>query len=169
LLRDFGYQVYYGRASDERILETIKANKAKYFIVAVDDHKASLEIIDLLNKKYPRLKVLVRAMDRRHVYDLMDRKVFSVQRETFLSSLAIGEDILTHMGVTKNSIKKKLKLFTDHDINTLKMMKRQFDNNENYSLTFKQRQEDLKNLLSKEENQMKKKRRPKTKTSTPKT
>ena len=48
-------------------------------------------------------------------------------------------------------------------------MKRQFDNNENYSLTFKQRQEDLKNLLSKEENQMKKKRRPKTKTSTPKT
>jgi len=66
--------------------------------------------------------------------------------------------------VTKNSIKKKLKLFTDHDINTLKMMKRQFDNNENYSLTFKQRQEDLKNLLSKEENQMKKKRRPKTKT-----
>jgi glutathione-regulated potassium-efflux system ancillary protein KefC/glutathione-regulated potassium-efflux system protein KefB len=169
LLRDFGYQVYYGRASDERILETIKANKAKYFIVAVDDHKASLEIIDLLNKKYPRLKVLVRAMDRRHVYDLMDRKVFSVQRETFLSSLAIGEDILTHMGVTKNSIKKKLKLFTDHDINTLKMMKRQFDNNENYSLTFKQRQEDLKNLLSKEENQMKKKRRPKVKTSTPKT
>ena len=123
LLRDFGYQVYYGRASDERILETIKANKAKYFIVAVDDHKASLEIIDLLNKKYPRLKVLVRAMDRRHVYDLMDRKVFSVQRETFLSSLAIGEDILTHMGVTKNSIKKKLKLFTDHDNSTLKMMK----------------------------------------------
>jgi monovalent cation:proton antiporter-2 (CPA2) family protein len=169
LLRDFGYQVYYGKASDERILETIKANKAKYFIVAVDDHKASLEIIDLLNKKYPRLKVLARAIDRRHVYDLMDRKVHSYQRETFLSSLAIGEDILTHMGVTKNSIKKKLKLFTDHDINTLKMMKRQFDNNENYSLTFKQRQEDLKNLLSKEENQMKKKRRPKTKTSTPKT
>jgi voltage-gated potassium channel Kch len=163
LLRDFGYQVYYGRASDERILETIKANKAKYFIVAVDDHKASLEIIDLLNKKYPRLKVLVRAMDRRHVYDLMDRKVFSVQRETFLSSLAIGEDILTHMGVTKNSIKKKLKLFTDHDNSTLKMMKRQFDDNENYSLTFKQRQEDLKNLLSKEENQMKKKKNPKPK------
>ena len=163
LLRDFGYQVYYGRASDERILETIKVNKAKYFIVAVDDHKASLEIIDLLNKKYPRLKVLARAMDRRHVYDLMDRKVFSLQRETFLSSLAIGEDILTHMGVTKNSIKKKLKLFTDHDNSTIKMMKRQFDNNENYSLTFKQRQEDLKNLLSKEENQMKKKKNPKPK------
>ena len=50
ILRDFGYQVYYGRASDERILEIIKTNKAKYFIVAVDDHKASLEIIDLLNK-----------------------------------------------------------------------------------------------------------------------
>ena len=99
----------------------------------------------------------------------MDRKVFSVQRETFLSSLAIGEDILTHMGVTKNSIKKKLKLFTDHDNSTIKMMKRQFDDNENYSLTFRQRQEDLKNLLSKEENQMKKKRRPKTKISTPKT
>ena len=163
LLRDFGYQVYYGRASDERILETIKVNKAKYFIVAVDDHKASLEIIDLLNKKYPRLKVLARAMDRRHVYDLMDRKVFSLQRETFLSSLAIGEDILTHMGVTKNSIKKKLKLFTDHDNSTIKMMKRQFDNNENYSLTFKQRQEDLKNLLTKEENQMKKKKNPKPK------
>jgi hypothetical protein len=43
------------------------------------------------------------------------------------------------------------------------MMKRQFDNNENYSLTFKQRQEDLKNLLSKEENQMKKKKNPKPK------
>ncbi len=161
LLRKFGFQVYYGRASDERILETIKTSKAKYFIVAVDDHQASLEIIDLLNKKYPRLKVLARAIDRRHVYDLMDRKVHSIKRETFLSSLAIGEDILTHLGVTKNSIKKKIKLFTDHDLNTIKMMKRQFDNNENYSLTFKQRQEDLKNLLSKEENQLKKKKTPK--------
>ena len=159
LLRKFGFQVYYGRASDERILETIKTSKAKYFIVAVDDHQVSLEIIDLLNKKYPRLKVLARAIDRRHVYDLMDRKVHSIKRETFLSSLAIGEDILTHLGVTKNSIKKKIKLFTDHDLNTIKMMKRQFDNNENYSLTFKQRQEDLKNLLSKEENQMKKKKK----------
>ena len=162
LLRDFGYQVYYGRASDERILKTIKTHKAKYFIVAVDDHQASLKIIDLLNKKYPRLKVLARAIDRRHVYDLMDRKVHSIQRETFLSSLAIGEDILTHMGVTKNSIKKKIKLFSDHDFSTIKMMKRQFDNNENYSLTFKQRQEDLKNLLTKEENQMKKKKKTKT-------
>lgn len=161
LLRKFGFQVYYGRASDERILETIKTSKAKYFIVAVDDHQASLEIIDLLNKKYPRLKVLARAIDRLHVYDLMDRKVYSIKRETFLSSLAIGEDILTHLGVTKNSIKKKIKLFTDHDLNTIKMMKRQFDNNENYSLTFKQRQEDLKNLLSKEENQLKKKKTPK--------
>ena len=159
LLRDFGYQVYYGQASDERILETIKTKKAKYFIVAVDDHQASLKIIDLLNQKYPRLKVLARAIDRRHVYDLMDRKVHSIQRETFLSSLAIGEDILTHMGVTKNSIKKKIKLFSDHDLSTIKMMKRQFDNNENYSLTFKQRQEDLKNLLTKEENQMKKKKK----------
>jgi len=162
LLRDFGYQVYYGRASDERILKTIKTHKAKYFIVAVDDHQASLKIIDLLNQKYPRLKVLARAIDRRHVYDLMDRKVHSIQRETFLSSLAIGEDILTHMGVTKNSIKKKIKLFSDHDFSTIKMMKRQFDNNENYSLTFKQRQEDLKNLLTKEENQMKKKKKTKT-------
>ena len=159
LLRDFGYQVYYGRASDERVLETIQTKKAKYFIVAVDDHQASLKIIDLLNQKYPRLKVLARAIDRRHVYDLMDRKVHSIQRETFLSSLAIGEDILTHMGVTKNSIKKKLKLFSEHDNSTIKMMKRQFDNNENYSLTFKQRQEDLKNLLTKEENQMKKKKK----------
>ena len=165
LLRDFGYQVYYGRASDERILETIKAHKAKYFIVAVDDHQASLKIIDLLNQKYPRLKVLARAIDRRHVYDLMDRKVHSIHRETFLSSLAIGEDILTHMGVTKNSIKKKIKLFSDHDFSTIKMMKRQFDNNENYSLTFKQRQEDLKNLLTKEENQMKKKKKTKTQPS----
>ena len=165
LLRDFGYQVYYGRASDERILETIKTHKAKYFIVAVDDHQASLKIIDLLNQKYPRLKVLARAIDRRHVYDLMDRKVHSIQRETFLSSLAIGEDILTHMGVTKNSIKKKIKLFSDHDFSTIKMMKRQFDNNENYSLTFKQRQEDLKNLLTKEENQMKKKKKTKTQPS----
>jgi glutathione-regulated potassium-efflux system ancillary protein KefC len=165
LLRDFGYQVYYGQASDERILETIKTKKAKYFIVAVDDHQASLKIIDLLNQKYPRLKILARAIDRRHVYDLMDRKVHSIQRETFLSSLAIGEDILTHMGVTKNSIKKKIKLFSEHDNSTIKMMKRQFDNNENYSLTFKQRQEDLKNLLTKEENQMKKKKKTKTKPS----
>ena len=159
LLRKFGFQVYYGRASDERILETIKTSKAKYFIVAVDDHQASLEIIDLLNKKYPRLKVLARAIDRRHVYDLMDRKVYSFERETFLSSLSLGEGILAHMGVTKTSIKKKIKLFTEHDNNTIRLMKRQFDNNENYSLTFKQRQEDLKNLLSKEENQMKKKKK----------
>ena len=165
LLRDFGYQVYYGRASDERILETIKTKKAKYFIVAVDDHQASLQIIDLLNQKYPRLKVLARAIDRRHVYDLMDRKVHSIQRETFLSSLAIGEDILTHMGVTKNSIKKKIKLFSEHDNSTIKMMKRMFDNNENYSLTFKQRQEDLKNLLTKEENQMKKTKKTKVQPS----
>ena len=54
---------------------------------------------------------------------------------------------------------------TENANSTIKMMKRKFDNNENYSLTFKQRQEDLKNLLTKEENQMKKKKKTKTQPS----
>ena len=98
VLGQFGFKVYYGDASRADLMASAGAEEAKVLVVAVDDKQQSLKIIDLARRNYPHLKVLVRAMDMDHTYELMKRGVDGYKRDTFESSLMLGIEALTHLG-----------------------------------------------------------------------
>ncbi len=115
VLRKFGFTVYYGDASREDLLASAGAKEAKVLVVAVDDKQQSLKIIDLAKRKYPHLKVLVRATDMDHTYELMKREVDGFKRDTFESSLNLGVEALTHLGYNHYQAHRLAQTFRQHD------------------------------------------------------
>ena len=114
VLRKFGFKVYYGDATREDLLASAGADKAKVLIVAVDDSQKSLKIVDLAQRNYPHLKILARAMDMEHSYDLMDRSVDGFKRDTFESSLHLGIEALTLLGYNKYRAFRLAQTFRKH-------------------------------------------------------
>lgn len=115
VLRKFGYKVYYGDATRADLMASAGAKEAKVLVVAVDDKQQSLKIIDLARRQYPHLKILARAMDMDHAYELMKRKVDGYNRDTFESSLHLGVQALTQLGYKPYQAHRLAQTFRDHN------------------------------------------------------
>ena len=98
-VRKFGNKIYYGDAQRVDLLRAAGADKAKVLVVALDDMAATNVVVDMARKHFPHLTLFVRARNRQHVFELMALGVTRFSRETFLSSLDMGEDVLRAVGV----------------------------------------------------------------------
>lgn len=115
LLRRFDWKVFYGDASRLDLLRAAGADQAKVFVLAIDDREKTLHIVELLHKHFPHLKILARAIDRRHAYELIRQGVEVVQRETFGSSLDMGVEALKLLGVRAYKAHRAARTFKAHD------------------------------------------------------
>lgn len=115
IVRKFGGKVYFGDASREDILDAAQIDKAKAFVICVSNVETSLKIVDLVRKKHPNLPIYVRARDRNHVHQLMDRGVENIIREMFLSSLELSRRVLIEAGLTREEANHTIKVFAEGD------------------------------------------------------
>lgn len=97
-LREFGFRVFYGDATRLDLLRTAGAGTAKVVVVAVDDMEQSLKIVDLVRQNFPNARIVARARNVAHVYQLLDRKIEHVERELFESSLRSARSVLEGLG-----------------------------------------------------------------------
>lgn len=114
-VRRFGSEVYYGDATRLDLLSAAKAEKARAFVIAVDDVEASLRIADIVRRHYPQLPVFARARNRQHVYKLMDAGISTVRRETFLSALDLTRLLLIGLGTSPAVAMRQVETFKEHD------------------------------------------------------
>lgn len=96
--RRFGNTVYYGDPSKPDLLRAAGGANIKVFVIAVPTSEASLRIVRLVRRAYPKAIVYARARDRRHAWQLMDMGAIAI-RETFASSLEMGRDVLASLGM----------------------------------------------------------------------
>jgi voltage-gated potassium channel Kch len=115
LMARLGNKVYYGDASRLDLLESAKAGEAKLLIVAVDEHEKAREIVRLAKKHFPALKILCRARGRTEAYELLELGVEQIYRETFDSSLRLGEDALQLLGFHPYQARRAVQFFRKHD------------------------------------------------------
>ena len=97
-MRQFGFKVYYGDATRLDLLHAAGAQHARTLIVAVDNKDAAKTIVEIARHSFPHLKVLVRAYDVPHYYDLKKAGAHVIQREVFESSLRLGRHALETLG-----------------------------------------------------------------------
>lgn len=97
-LRQFGFRVFYGDATRLDLLRTAGAGTAKAIVVAVDDIEQSLEIVDLVKEHFPKARIIARARNVNHLFQLRDRGVTDVEREVFESSLRSARTALEALG-----------------------------------------------------------------------
>jgi len=115
LLRRFDNKVYYGDCSREEILHAAGADSAKYFVLAIDDVRASVETAHIVRDRFPHMKIFARARNRQHAYELLDLGLHKVKRETVDSSINFTGELLVEMGFAKDQARRIVERFRDHD------------------------------------------------------
>jgi glutathione-regulated potassium-efflux system ancillary protein KefC len=124
-LRKFDTKVFYGDATRADLLEAAGAEHAKVLINAIDDVEANLQLTELAKRHFPHLKVVARARDVDHWYQLRQLGVEKPERETFESSLRIGREALELLGLDAYEAREKADTFRRYN---LKMLEDTLDN-----------------------------------------
>jgi len=156
MLKRFGNKVYYGDASRQDLLEAAGAENAKLLVIAIDDADKIISLAKLAKKHFPNLKIVARARDRSHAYQLMSIGITVFKRETFDSALNLGIEALKLLGNDEEKAQRAAKLFSDHDHESLQILADLWGDDHRYGIAVKQRKEDLRLVLAKDEAELEK-------------
>jgi glutathione-regulated potassium-efflux system ancillary protein KefC len=113
--RRFGFRVFYGDATRIELLEAAGAAKADFLIIALNDAEATSQLARTARKHYPGLRIIARARDMRHLFELRDLGVEIIERETFESALELGRAALAAVTGDPERAKRAAKSFARHD------------------------------------------------------
>ncbi|MDN3545294.1 cation:proton antiporter [Kinneretia asaccharophila] len=97
-MQQFGFKIHYGDAARLDLLEAAGAHHAQVLVVAVDERETALKIVSLAKKHFPHLRLVARALDVPHAYELMRMGADVIERELFESSLLAGRRVLEFLG-----------------------------------------------------------------------
>ena len=115
MLGRFGMKSFYGDASRLDLLQAAGAERAKLFVLAIDDEAKALEIIETVQREFPHLKILARATSRQHAYEIIRLGVNQVYRETLGSALDLSVDALRELGMDERRARRVAEIFREHD------------------------------------------------------
>jgi glutathione-regulated potassium-efflux system ancillary protein KefC len=113
--RRFGFRVFYGDATRLDLLEAAGAAKADFLIITLDDPGAISLLARTAIKHFPNLRIVARARDMRHMFELRDIGVEIIERETFRSALALGRAALAAVGANAERAAHAVQRFAEHD------------------------------------------------------
>ncbi len=122
VLKRFGMRSYYGDAGRMELLHAAGAAQAKLLLVCIDDFAKATQIAEEAHREFPNLKILVRAYDRVHAYELIHKGFDQVFIETSGSALHLGVAALRELGFRANQAEllgKKFRNFNDQSIRQL--------------------------------------------------
>jgi len=148
----FGFKVYYGDASRMDVLEAAGAAHAKILVIAVDDVQAINAIVSNAKQHFPHLKLMARAKDVAHMYQLRQLGVEHIERELFEASLRQGRDVLTQLGMGRYEAKELADRFRAANYQLIDKMQlvRQQQDEKSYIQLLKQSREELQRQLERE-------------------
>lgn len=115
LLRKFGTKVYYGDASRAELLEKAGAADATLLILAIDDVDSSIEAAKVITEQFPKLKILARARNRDHAFQLRDLGISFIKRETFDAAVELSKEMLVELGYKRDHADRLTDKFKLHD------------------------------------------------------
>jgi glutathione-regulated potassium-efflux system ancillary protein KefC len=113
--RKFGFRVFYGDATRLDLLHAAGAEHADYLIIAIEDPAAITHLAKICKANFPSLRLIARARDMRHGFELRDIGVDVIERETWLSALKLGETALALIGSDPERARRVAQAFAEHD------------------------------------------------------
>ncbi|NDC58160.1 MAG: potassium transporter [Alphaproteobacteria bacterium] len=150
MLRGFGQKTNYGDATRIDLLRAAGADKAKILVIAIDDQEKALELAEQARRHFPHLKVLARAYDRGHAYELMRREVHGVERETFEGGVKLGVKALELLGKPAHFANRAGGLFRRHDERLLVEMSKHWGDMDAYRAAVRGRQGMVEDLMKRD-------------------
>ena len=111
LLKSNHFKVYFGDATKHGILRSAGAETADLLILCLDDSEKNKFILEYARKKYPQLKIFVRAKNRLDAYDFYNNGVDNIYRETLGTAVDMAVDILKATGMRSYAARRLGKRF----------------------------------------------------------
>jgi voltage-gated potassium channel Kch len=111
----FGSKVFYGDATRLDLLEAAGASTAKVLVISIDDEKKSVLLAKEARRHFPNIKILARARNRPHAYELVAAGVDEFWRETFDSSAMLAARALEALGKSRENAEAVVEKFVEHD------------------------------------------------------
>ena len=118
-LRRFGFRVHYGDATRLDLLRVAGAARARVLVVAVDGIEPSLEVVDMAREHFPNLTLVARARNVQHWYQLNERGVQFIERETLDAALMSGRSVMEAMGYEPHRARTLAMRFRRHSVEQL--------------------------------------------------
>ncbi|MEM6823987.1 MAG: cation:proton antiporter [Pseudomonadota bacterium] len=120
LMRRFGFKGFFGDPTRPDLLHAAGLATAKVLVVALDDKKAAVKLVELARRERPDLHIIARAHDRVHTYQLYRAGADDIVRELFDSSLRTGRYVLENMGLSEFEAATVTQHFFQHDREAVK-------------------------------------------------
>ena len=143
----FGNKVFYGDAANVELLRAAGAETARLLVIAIDERQKAIDMIHSARMQFPGLKILVRAFDRTHAYELIHAGADFIARETFGSALAMGEEALRLLGHSDERAKRMAARFDKHDTEGMYKLSEVWGDEHEYGIRVRQNLEDLEQVL----------------------
>lgn len=121
-VRKFGNKIYYGDATRLELLRSAHAERAKVFVVAIDDMVTSLKVVELVQHHFPHVTIIARARNRPHAYQLLAMGVTLLTRETFEGSLVMAQQTLVALGMPEEKAQAAARKFATYDESRVRAM-----------------------------------------------
>lgn len=146
-VRRFGNRVYYGNPANIELLRSAGTANAKIFVLAMDNVEDSVRTAESVHHHFPDIVIYARARDRAHAYRLMDLGVRVINRETYLSSLALAEKVLTGLGISEEQAAQGVARFQEYDEALIKRQHAIYQDEARLMETTRQSMDELENLF----------------------
>jgi voltage-gated potassium channel Kch len=145
-MRRFGSRIFYGDPTRPELLRAAGAHHVKAFVIAVDDTETNIKATRLIRRMYPKAMVFARARNRQHAWRLMDLGAEAF-RETFGSSLHMGEKVLEALGLPPEMAADHAARFREHDEKLLRAQHLVYDDDAAVVQTARDARADLARLF----------------------
>jgi glutathione-regulated potassium-efflux system ancillary protein KefC len=151
VLRRFGFKVFYGDATRADLLRAAGAARARAVVVAIDDIEDSLALVETVRRDYPGLPIFARARNVTHCYQLMDRGVSVIERETFESAIKLGRSVLTAgLGHSAYRTRQAANKFRKYNLQSLMAVYPYYKDRETYASMAKRAREELETMIARD-------------------
>ncbi|MDN3652484.1 monovalent cation:proton antiporter-2 (CPA2) family protein [Thalassotalea ponticola] len=114
-VKQFGNKVFYGDATNLKLLKAAGVEHARIMFIAADSDKHGLAIAKVVKEHYPHIKIIARARSRLSVLQFRDLGVYSSVREMFDSSLFAAKLLLQEYGFDEARAENLVQVFKMHD------------------------------------------------------
>lgn len=112
-------QVYYGDASQIKVLEAAGVSKATSVVITLDEQATASRTVAALRAQYKDLPIYVRARDRKHIRHLETVGATAIVSEAAESSLQLGSIILSSLNVSTDEITSLIDKYRDNEYERL--------------------------------------------------
>lgn len=114
-LRRIGIKAYFGDACRPDLLESAGAREAKLLIIALEDEDRTTDLVEMVRRHFPGLKILCRATDRPHLYRLMNADVDYAVHQHAGSAVDLATEALIQLGTRPNVALRAARRFLRRD------------------------------------------------------